>query len=52
MTPPILIIGAGLSGLTVSRILTNASIPNIVFEASTPDRSQGYAISLRDWGYT
>lgn len=52
MTPPILIIGAGLSGLTVSRILTNASIPNIVFEASTPDRTQGYAISLREWGYT
>lgn len=50
MPPPILIIGAGISGLTVARLLTNAGIPCIVFEAS-PSRSQGYAISLRDWGF-
>ncbi|KAJ5714343.1 FAD-dependent monooxygenase nscC [Penicillium malachiteum] len=49
---PILIIGAGLSGVTTARILTNSGIPNIVFEASAPDRSQGFAISLRDWGYS
>ncbi|KAL4914721.1 hypothetical protein BDW62DRAFT_137411 [Aspergillus aurantiobrunneus] len=49
---PILIIGAGLSGLTTARLLTNAGIPCIVFEASPPSRSQGYAISLRDWGFT
>ncbi|KAL3457360.1 FAD-dependent monooxygenase [Aspergillus heterothallicus] len=49
---PILIIGAGLSGLTAARLLTNAGIPNITFEASPPSRTQGYAISLRDWGYT
>ncbi|BCS18219.1 FAD-dependent monooxygenase nscC [Aspergillus puulaauensis] len=48
---PILIIGAGLSGLTAARLLTNAGIPCIVFEASPPSRSQGYAISLRDWGF-
>ncbi|KAA8646855.1 hypothetical protein EYZ11_008636 [Aspergillus tanneri] len=48
---PILIIGAGLSGLTTARLLTNSGIPNIVFEASSPDRSQGFAISLREWGY-
>ncbi|KAF2136058.1 uncharacterized protein K452DRAFT_313506 [Aplosporella prunicola CBS 121167] len=48
---PILVIGAGISGLTTARILTNAGIPTIVFEASTPDRSQGFAISLREWGY-
>ncbi|KAL4778191.1 hypothetical protein BJX76DRAFT_362958, partial [Aspergillus varians] len=51
-THPILIIGAGLSGLTAARLLTNAGIPCIVFEASPPSRSQGYAISLRDWGFT
>ncbi|RHZ47434.1 FAD-dependent monooxygenase nscC [Aspergillus thermomutatus] len=53
MTPPlpILIIGAGISGLTTARLLTNSGIPNIVFEASSPDRSQGFAISLREWGY-
>ncbi|KAF3481324.1 uncharacterized protein GIQ15_04083 [Arthroderma uncinatum] len=49
---PILIIGAGLSGLATGRLLTNHGIPNIVFESSTPDRSQGFAISLHDWGYT
>ncbi|KAL2800341.1 hypothetical protein BJX66DRAFT_332481 [Aspergillus keveii] len=49
---PILIIGAGLSGLTIARLLTNAGIPNIIFEASPPSRTQGYAISIRDWGYT
>jgi monooxygenase len=48
---PILIIGAGISGLTTARLLTNSGIPNIVFEASSPDRSQGFAISLREWGY-
>ncbi|KAL6238715.1 hypothetical protein BDW75DRAFT_6009 [Aspergillus navahoensis] len=51
MTPPILITGAGLSGLTTARLLTNAHIPCIVFEASPPSRTQGYAISLRDWGF-
>ncbi|KAF4200327.1 hypothetical protein CNMCM8927_003505 [Aspergillus lentulus] len=49
---PILIIGAGISGLTAARILTNNGIPNIIFEASAPDRSQGFSISLREWGYS
>lgn len=48
---PILIIGAGLSGLTLGRLLTNAGIPNIVFEASPPKRRQGFSITLRGWGY-
>lgn len=48
---PILIIGAGLSGLATGRILTNHGIPNIVFESSPLERSQGFAISLHDWGY-
>lgn len=51
-TKPILIIGAGLSGLATARILTNHGIPNIVFEASGQDRSQGFSISLREWGFT
>ncbi|KAL5343922.1 hypothetical protein BJX70DRAFT_3424 [Aspergillus crustosus] len=49
---PILIIGAGLSGLTTARLLTNASIPNIVFEAAPPSRNQGYAISLHKFGFS
>lgn len=48
---PILIIGAGLAGVTLARILTAHGIPNIVFEASGPERSQGFAISLRKWAY-
>ncbi|GAB7352931.1 hypothetical protein MBLNU459_g3513t1 [Dothideomycetes sp. NU459] len=48
---PILIIGAGLSGLTLGRLLTNAGIPNIVFEASPPERRQGFSMTLRGWGY-
>ncbi|KAL4980816.1 FAD/NAD(P)-binding domain-containing protein [Aspergillus desertorum] len=49
---PILIIGAGLSGIAVGRLLTNNGIANVVFEASPPERSQGFAISLHDWGYS
>ncbi|KAJ5171585.1 FAD/NAD(P)-binding domain-containing protein [Penicillium coprophilum] len=48
---PVLIIGAGLSGLALGRLLTNNNIANIVFEASPPERSQGFAISMHDWGY-
>lgn len=48
----ILIVGAGLAGLAVARLLTNAGISNIVFEASLENRSQGFSISLRDWGYS
>lgn len=48
---PILIIGAGLSGLALARLLTNANVPNIVFEASARTRDQGFSISLREWGY-
>ncbi|MCJ1319462.1 hypothetical protein MMC15_004798 [Xylographa vitiligo] len=47
----VLIIGAGLSGLTLGRLLTNAGISNIVFEASPPERRQGFSITLRGWGY-
>ena len=52
MQRPILIIGAGLSGLTTARLLTNQGIPVIVFEQSPLDRSQGYGITLRDWAYS
>ncbi|QKX52962.1 uncharacterized protein TRUGW13939_00033 [Talaromyces rugulosus] len=48
---PIIIIGAGLSGLAAARLLTDQGIPVIVFEQSQPDRSQGYGLTLRDWAY-
>ncbi|KAL4880800.1 hypothetical protein BJY04DRAFT_218953 [Aspergillus karnatakaensis] len=49
---PILIIGAGIAGLTTARLLTNASIPNIVFDTAFPTQPQGYAISLRKFGFS
>ena len=49
---PILIIGAGLSGLATARLLANASIPAVVFESAPPTRSQGYAISLHEWAFS
>lgn len=48
---PILIVGAGLSGLTIARLLSNHDIPVCVFEQSTPDRSQGFGITVRDWAF-
>lgn len=49
-TKPIAIIGAGLAGLTTGRLLKNAGIPVVVFEASKENRTQGFSISLRPWG--
>ncbi|KAL8817228.1 MAG: hypothetical protein Q9223_003895 [Gallowayella weberi] len=51
LSKPILIIGAGISGLATARLLTEHQIPNIVFEASSTDRGQGYAISLHEWAF-
>lgn len=48
---PILIIGAGLSGLAAARLLTDHNIPVVVFDQSAADRSQGHGITLRDWAY-
>ena len=48
---PVLIIGAGISGLAIARLLTERGIPNIVFEASPAGQSLDYAITLRDWVY-
>ena len=48
---PVLIIGAGISGLSTARLLTRHGIPAIVFEQSSPERSQGYAITIRNWAY-
>ena len=51
ITKPVLIIGAGLSGLSTARLLTQYNIPVIVFEQSSPERSQGYSITIRDWAF-
>ncbi|KAJ6015962.1 FAD/NAD(P)-binding domain-containing protein [Penicillium herquei] len=51
-TRPVLIVGAGLSGLAIGRLLTKNGIANIVFEASPPERIQGFAISMHDWSHS
>jgi monooxygenase len=48
---PILIVGAGISGLSAARLLGQHGVTCIVFEQSTPDKSQGYAITVRDWAF-
>ncbi|KAF1360704.1 FAD-dependent monooxygenase [Lizonia empirigonia] len=48
---PILIVGSGISGLSVARLLRQHGISCIVFEQSTPEKSQGYAITVRDWAF-
>ena len=50
-TRPVLIIGAGIAGLSTARLLSQHNIPVIVFEQSVPERSQGHSITLRDWAY-
>jgi 2-polyprenyl-6-methoxyphenol hydroxylase-like FAD-dependent oxidoreductase len=49
---PILIIGAGISGLACARILSFHRVPNIVFEMFPKSRRQGYGITLRSWAYS
>lgn len=48
---PVLVIGAGISGLSTARLLLQHNIPVIVFEQSSPERSQGYSITIRDWAF-
>lgn len=48
---PILIVGAGISGLSAARLLKQRGIPCVVFEQSSPEKSQGYAITVRDWAF-
>jgi 2-polyprenyl-6-methoxyphenol hydroxylase-like FAD-dependent oxidoreductase len=49
---PVLIIGAGISGLACGRILKFHRVPNIIFDTFPKSRRQGYGISLRSWSYT
>lgn len=49
---PILIIGAGISGLSLARTLLGHNLPLIVFDDAPASRRQGYGITLRSWAYT
>lgn len=50
-SPPVLIIGAGIAGLTLARTLRTHNIPSPVFNASASSRRQGFGITLRSWAY-
>jgi monooxygenase len=48
---PILIIGAGISGLTLAALLHTHSIPCKIFEARQRTDTQGYGITLASWSF-
>lgn len=48
---PIVIVEAGISGLSAARLLKQRGMPCVVFEQSTQEKSQGYAITVRDWAF-
>ncbi|KAE8452095.1 hypothetical protein EG329_002261 [Mollisiaceae sp. DMI_Dod_QoI] len=50
-TIPVLIIGAGLAGLSLAKVLRRHGIPAVVFESSSSDRTQGYGITIRQFAY-
>ena len=49
--PPVLIIGAGLAGLSLAVILHKNEIPYLVFESSPPTPSKGHGVTLHPWAY-
>ena len=50
--PPILIVGAGLSGLSLAAILQKSDVPYMVFDSSTRQRTQRHGITLHPWAYS
>lgn len=46
---PIIIVGSGIAGLTLARVLAKHRIPFRVVEKASPSRREGYGISLRAW---
>lgn len=49
--PPITIAGAGLTGLTLGRCLTQKGIPSILLERVSSSPRYNYGITLHPWAY-
>ena len=50
-TPPIIIAGAGLAGLTLGRCLKQKGIPSILLEKVSSSPRYNYGITLHPWAY-
>ncbi|KAM0463099.1 hypothetical protein ACHAPV_003225 [Trichoderma viride] len=48
---PVIIIGAGIAGLSLARVLQENGIQVSVYESSSRSAAQGYGITLRSWAY-
>lgn len=48
---PIVIIGAGIAGLSLARTLHQRGIPFEIYESQRQDHSVGYGITLRSWAW-
>ena len=51
MTPPVLVVGAGLAGLSLARTLLARQIPFRVLEASPQLPKYSYGLTLLPWAY-
>jgi monooxygenase len=52
MQTTVAIVGAGISGLSLARVLTDAGVPVRVFERASRNSRQGYGITMRGWATT
>lgn len=46
---PVIIVGSGIAGLSLARVLAQHNIPVRVFEKASATRREGYGISVREW---
>ncbi|KAF7513535.1 hypothetical protein GJ744_008829 [Endocarpon pusillum] len=49
---PLVILGAGIGGLTLGRCLRKEGIPSVIYEKATSSKRHNYGITLHKWAYT